>query len=124
MYISTLTLASALDGVGGQRHAPPLPLYSRKDLVPIVWEAAWVPGPVWTGAENLASTGIRSPDRPASSESLYQLRYPGPQHSDSVVQYRYIDNTDITQSPDPVLRQRDVPREGDFGINEGVAFYF
>ena len=25
------------------------------------------PGPVWTGAENLASTGIRSPDRPARS---------------------------------------------------------
>ena len=27
---------------------------------------------VWTNAENLASTGIRSPDRPARSESLYQ----------------------------------------------------
>jgi len=30
------------------------------------------------GAENLATTGIRSPDRPARSESLHQLRYPGP----------------------------------------------
>jgi len=30
-----------------------------------------------TGAENLAPpTGIRSPDRPARSESLYQLSYP------------------------------------------------
>ena len=28
--------------------------------------------------ENLAPTGIRSPNRPARSESLYQLRYPGP----------------------------------------------
>jgi hypothetical protein len=27
-------------------------------------------GPVWTGAENLGSTGIRSPDRRARSESL------------------------------------------------------
>jgi hypothetical protein len=36
------------------------------------------PGPVWTGAENLASIGSRSPDRPARSESLYQLSYPGP----------------------------------------------
>jgi len=36
-----------------------------------------VPGPVWTGAENLASTGILFPDRPARSESLYRLRYPG-----------------------------------------------
>jgi len=28
------------------------------------------PGPVWTGAENLVLTGIRSSDRPARSESL------------------------------------------------------
>jgi hypothetical protein len=27
----------------------------------------------WIGAENLASTGIRSPERPARSESLYRL---------------------------------------------------
>ena len=37
--------------------------------------AAW---PVWTGAENLDTTGIRSPDRPACSKSLYRQRYPGP----------------------------------------------
>jgi hypothetical protein len=30
------------------------------------------------GAENLASTGIRSLDRPTRSESLYRLCYPGP----------------------------------------------
>ena len=47
-----------------------------KDPVPVVQEAGWAPGPVWTGAENLASTGIRSPDRPARSQSLYRLRYP------------------------------------------------
>jgi hypothetical protein len=29
-----------------------------KDPVPIVQEAGWAPGPVWTGAENLAPTGI------------------------------------------------------------------
>jgi hypothetical protein len=34
------------------------------------------PRAVWTGAENLAPTGIRSPDRPARSQSLYRLRYP------------------------------------------------
>jgi hypothetical protein len=28
-------------------------------------------GPFWTSAENLAFTGIRSPDRPARRESLY-----------------------------------------------------
>ena len=48
----------------------------KKDPVPIVQEAGWSPGPVWTGAENLAPTGIRSPDRPARSQSLYRLRYP------------------------------------------------
>jgi len=35
------------------------------------------PRPVGTGAENLAPTGIRSTDRPARSESLYRLSYPG-----------------------------------------------
>jgi hypothetical protein len=46
-----------------------------KDLVPIAQEAGWAPGLVRTGAENLAPTGIRSPDRPACSQSLYRLRY-------------------------------------------------
>jgi len=46
-----------------------------KGPVPIVQEAGWAPSPVWTGAENLASTGIRSPDRPARSQLLYRLRY-------------------------------------------------
>ena len=40
----------------------------------------WVgPGPVWTSAENLVPTGIRSTDRPARSEPQYRLSYPGPQ---------------------------------------------
>jgi hypothetical protein len=34
------------------------------------------PGSVWTCAKNLAPTGIRSPDRPARSQSLYRLSYP------------------------------------------------
>ena len=33
----------------------PRPLFTPgKDLVPIVQGAGWAPGPVWTGAENLA----------------------------------------------------------------------
>ena len=59
----------------GQRHAPASP-YPGKDPVPIVQEAGWAPGPVWTGAENLAPTGIGSPDRTARSHKLYRLSYP------------------------------------------------
>ena len=59
-------------GVGGQCDA--LAAFTpEKDPVPIVQEAGWAPGPVWLGAENLASTGIRSPDLAARSESLYRL---------------------------------------------------
>ena len=50
-----------------------------KEPVHFVYEDVWMPGPVWTGEESLAPTGIRSPDRPARSESLYRLSYPGPQ---------------------------------------------
>ena len=77
MYSSTLPLTSALDGVGGQRHALAV-LTPEKDPVPTVQEVGWATGPVWTGAENLAHTGIRLPDHPARSESLYRLSYRGP----------------------------------------------
>jgi hypothetical protein len=58
----------------------PRPLFTPpgKNPLPIIQEAWWAPGPVWTGAENLAPTGIRLPDRPARSQSLYQLSYLGP----------------------------------------------
>jgi hypothetical protein len=37
----------------------PWPLFTPgKDLVPIVQEAGWAPGPVWTGAENLTPLGF------------------------------------------------------------------
>ena len=52
----------------------PRPLYPDKNPVPIVKEAGWASGSVWTGVENLIPTGIRSPDRPARSQSLYWQR--------------------------------------------------
>ena len=56
----------------------PRPLFTPgKEPVHIVQEAGWAPGQVWTGAENLATTGIRFPDLPARIQSLYRLRYPG-----------------------------------------------
>ena len=55
----------------------PWPLFTPgKDPVPIVQEAGWASGPVWTGAENLTPTRIRSPDPPARSQSLYRICYP------------------------------------------------
>ena len=65
-------------GLGGQRHAPAA-FTPGKDPVPNVQEAGWASEPVRIGAEYLAPTGIRSPDLPARSESLYRLRYPGSQ---------------------------------------------
>ena len=47
-------MTSALDGVDGQHHAAAA-FTPAKDQVPIVQEAGWAQGPVWIGAEKLAS---------------------------------------------------------------------
>jgi hypothetical protein len=53
-----------------------LPLINPgKEPVPIVQEEVWASEPAWTGAENLASTGIRSLDRPGRRQALYRLIY-------------------------------------------------
>ena len=44
-------------GVGGQHHAPAA-FTTGKVPVPIVQKAGWASGPVWKGAENLASPGF------------------------------------------------------------------
>jgi hypothetical protein len=60
-------------------NATPWPLYAReRELIHILLEAGWAPGPIWTVAENLVPSGILRPDRPAHSESLYRLSYPDP----------------------------------------------
>jgi hypothetical protein len=50
-------------------------LTSGKDPIPIVQEAGWSSGPVWTGAEDLTTTEIRCPDLPARRLLLYRLNY-------------------------------------------------
>jgi len=50
---------------------------TEREPVTLVQETGSAPGPVWTGEENFAPTGIRSPNRPARRESLYRLRHPG-----------------------------------------------
>ena len=73
----TFSLNSRLDGGGWSttRHGR---FILGKDPIPMVQEVGRAPAQIWIGAKNLISTGIRSPDRPALSESLYQLSYPGP----------------------------------------------
>jgi hypothetical protein len=76
----------------------------------------WTPEPVWTGAESLATIGIRSPDCSARSESLYRLSYPGPQKDSNVEFYEnpssgssvVLGRTDMTKLivPFAVLRTR------------------
>jgi hypothetical protein len=56
--------------VRGQRHAPAA-LYPR-EKPGTYCTGGWVGSR--TGAENLAFTGIQSPDRSALSQSLYRLR--------------------------------------------------
>ena len=63
-------LTAALEGSEGSASRPGRSLPPRKTRYPL-----WAPGPFWTGAENLVPTGIRSPDRPARSQSLYRLSY-------------------------------------------------
>jgi hypothetical protein len=57
--------------VGGQ-HRAPAALPPRKTRYPLHRRLGEL---VWTCAKNLAPTGIRSPDRPARSQSLYRLSY-------------------------------------------------
>jgi len=65
--------------VRGQRHAPAA-LYPRKDPVCIVQEAGWAPrAGLDTCGKSRPPTGIRSPERPARSQSLYRLSYPAHQ---------------------------------------------
>jgi hypothetical protein len=66
-------------GVSGQRHAPAALI----PPVPIGQEAGWAPEPVWTQGYRknplpLPEIEPRSPGRPARSQTLYRLSYPGP----------------------------------------------
>ena len=55
---STLPWLQHEKGMSGQQYAP-ASLYPGKDPVPILQEAGWAPGSVWTGGKS-RPTGIRS----------------------------------------------------------------
>jgi hypothetical protein len=81
---------------GGEWSAPCSGCFTPgKDPVPVVQEAGWAPGPVWMCAENLTPTGIRSPDRPARSQSLYRLSYPAQGEGNTLLQMLYLWKNDI-----------------------------
>ena len=58
MYSCVLSLTSTRDG-GGRLTQRPGRFTPGKDPESTVEEVGWTPGPVWTGAENRAHTGIR-----------------------------------------------------------------
>jgi len=99
-YSSTLSSTSALDGV---RWSMPLPgrFTFRK-------EVRRAPGPVWTGVENPARMGIRSPDCPAIRESLYCLSYPGSPGSVRIWQILKTSFRKISDSPSQSHNKPDI----------------
>ena len=67
-------MTTALEGGEGSASRPGRSLPRERPRTHCT--GGWVgPRAFWTGAENLALIGIRPPDRPARSQSLYRLRY-------------------------------------------------
>jgi len=69
------SMTAALEGGEWSAARPGRTLSHGKDRLPILQEAGWSPGPVWTGGKSRYHRDS-IPDRPARSQSLYQLSYP------------------------------------------------
>jgi hypothetical protein len=80
-FRSTLSLTSVLDVVDGQRLVVTALLPAKRPGTQFI---GGLMGPkiCLEGCGKFASTWIRSPDRPGRSDSLYQVRYPGPKLRD------------------------------------------
>ena len=76
LYSSTLSLTSPLDWVGGERHAPAASL-PRRTQYPLYRRLGRSQSRSGRVRKISPPTGIRSPDRPVRSESLYRLSYAG-----------------------------------------------
>jgi hypothetical protein len=78
-------------------NATPGPLYLWEgNPVPIVQETLRAPGPVWMGMENLAATGIRTPDRPGH----FQGKAVCPRHEGTQGEQRYSSAQFLTSALD------------------------
>ena len=62
-------MTAALEGGEWSAARPGRTLPPGKDRVPILHEARWAPGPVWTGGKSFPHRDS-IPDRPARSQSL------------------------------------------------------
>jgi len=65
-------MTAALEGGEWSAACPGRTLPPGKDPVPILQEAGWAPGPVWTGRKSRPHWDSIQ-DRPARSHSLYRL---------------------------------------------------
>jgi len=65
--------------VRGQRRAPASP-YPGKDPVPILQEAEWASGPVWTGAENSGNARLISINNQSSLNNIHWSFFGGISH--------------------------------------------
>ena len=74
-------MTAALEGESGQQHTPAA-LYPGKDPVTIVQKVGCAAGLVWTGGKSRPHRDS-IPDRPARSQSLYRLSYPG--HRNNII---------------------------------------
>jgi hypothetical protein len=79
MELKLFSFFSIGSKLGWMVKATPRQLYRReRDPISTVQEAGLAPGLVGMGADNLASTGNRPSNRPASSESLCRLSHTEP----------------------------------------------
>jgi len=68
-------MTAAIEGGEWSAARPGRTLLPGKEPVPILQEAGWAPGPVWTGGKSHPYWDSIL-DHPACSQSLYQLSYP------------------------------------------------
>jgi hypothetical protein len=80
-----------------------------KDPVPIVQEAGWAPGPVWTGAENLVPHRDSIPDRPSGSSVAIPTEPAGPQYKScaNFIDWKWQILNDFRPRPDDSLWETD-----------------
>jgi len=70
-------MTAALEGEWVVSSTPRPHFTPRKDPVPILQNAGWVPGPVWTGGKSRAHRNS-IPDLPARSSVAIRTELPGP----------------------------------------------